>query len=69
MVAKEQMLPVVEKLGNIKKHGSMPRENTECFCRVAETYFGSCKQKLTLEKMFPVRQNWETLASSSTIVL
>ena len=27
----------------------MPRENTECFCRVAETYFGSRKQKLTLE--------------------
>jgi len=41
----------VAKPGNVKKHGSMPCGNTECFCRVAETYIGSWKQKLTLETL------------------
>ena len=54
MVAKVQMLPNVAEPVNIKKHGSMPRGNTECFCRVAETYF--CFLETKIDKI-----DWVTL--------
>ena len=38
----------------------MPCRDMECFCHVAEVYFVSWRQTLTLEKMLPIWQNWET---------